>query len=135
MKKRVRIGIVKAEKWMTPQERVFYSRFAASIEYTLDQRGIEMTSMTALRVNDVVVSFVLVRRLESTLNSDAVAAETATKPQTLIALVDGIGKAREKMRKALKELEDVCGPIAMPQETGFADRMKSIVKRADVAVL
>ena len=92
--------------------------------------------MHALRVNDVGVSFLLVRRIESELghlHREDDEAPASAKSPTLLTLVDAIGKAREKMRKAINELETSCPDAVAATDTGLADMMKRLVQNVAIA--
>lgn len=140
MQTRMTDTINRVEPWMTDQERNFYGRFVRSIEETLHANDVTITPMVALRVYDVAISFLLVRRLESELgrpnqtNNGGPPATTglaaSAKPVSLLPLIDGIGKAREKMRKSIKDLEECYGTVEIPEPGGLADALKPIIEKA-----
>lgn len=48
-----------------------------------------------------------------------------------LVLVDAHGKASERWRKAMKELEEYCDSAGRPVNIGLADIMKPIIQRAE----
>jgi len=73
-----------------------------------------------------------VRRLEAKMgtgNATAVPVPTfADEPAVNIAqLVEQIGKTRERLRKAMRELEEVCVRLGKPVNIGFPDEMRSLM--------
>ena len=55
--------------------------------------------------------------------------ETPKRP-SLITLIEAIGKARERARKAIKELEEHCAKRETPINIGLADYMKPLIEKA-----
>ena len=45
-------------------------------------------------------------------------------------LVEQIGRTRERLRKAIRELEDVCAKLGKPVEIGIADKLLPFVREA-----
>ena len=94
------------------------------------------TPMLALRVQDVTVSFIRVQRAETRL------AEIEAREQERMMLSEGkaktdsglgaametAGKARERLRKALKELEDCRGQGGKDAGKGLADAVLPLMK-------
>jgi len=116
--------------WMTPEERRHTRKFVAAVNRLFQKRGVEVTPFLALRVTDVAVHHLLVRRLENTLVLDSAAGEaTAPGPVCSPALADQIGKARERLRKAVREIEDACARAGRPIDIGIADRVLPIVRQ------
>ncbi|NIA13263.1 MAG: hypothetical protein GWP08_04225 [Nitrospiraceae bacterium] len=99
------------------------------------RRGVEQTPIVLLRGDDVVASFLVVRRLERRLvrnDGDCDALEEKKPARNMeLQLVEALGRARERLRKAMKELEDSCGKAGTPNEVCIQDQMKPILKKAE----
>ncbi len=161
------------EKWMTDKEKAWLNGFISRIRPLLRARGIPETALLVLRVDDVAVSYLMVKRVEAAFvaapekadkadqaeetakagsekaakekpetggakNSkkaaDAEAAPTpppAKEPPNPLVAAEAVGKARERMRKAMKELEDFCDRAGKPIEEGLADTVKPIMKKTE----
>ena len=108
-------------------------RAALAAREPLKADDVPITPMIALRIYDVGICFLLVRRLESELRrpdqANDVPEATSPKPVNLLALIDGIAKAREKMRKPIKELEDACPTVENADPTGLADALKPMLEK------
>ena len=89
------------------------------------ERGVEETPFLALRVADVAIHHLLVRRLEANLRPNA---EASGAPISA-ALADQIGKARERLRKTIRELEDACARLGRPLDIGYADAVLPLVRQ------
>ena len=106
------------ESWMTPEERHLNHQFVQSTTQHLATRGVPENPLILLRINDVIVTWLLARRLESALTPEP--GEPAPCPT--IAQAGAIGKCRDRLRRAMKELEACCPSgatpigIALPQQ-------------------
>lgn len=88
----------------------------------LKSHGVRQTPLVVLRVHDVLSSFLDVLGAE-----EALAA--VDEPRT--AAVESAAKARERLRKAMKELEESCERLGSPIGKGLADAMKPILKASE----
>ena len=59
--------LTQGEPWMTPEERQLNLAFIQSATEFLATRNVQETPLIALRVNDVIVTWLLARRLETAL--------------------------------------------------------------------
>ncbi len=125
--------------WMSDEDRATHQRMLTALRRFFHRMGVKETPLLALHAADLTATALLVARMERELAGFA-AGETTPNQDTreadarlraLIALADAIGKARERMRKAMKELEDYCTHAGTPIDAGIADIMKPIVKKAD----
>jgi hypothetical protein len=112
---------------MTDEERLAVKRFVAEVRRMFAARGVRESPLLTLRVADVGIHWLLAMRLERGLmpeedGPDANAVELSG------ALADQIGKARERMRKSIRELEDACTRLGTPIDVGIADRMLPMVR-------
>lgn len=114
----------------------------------LEDRGVEMTPLAALRVEDVLVGHLTVRALAAVLRRDGVTlelpvrtrekdpADSGSAPPPAKSLVvhpavEALGKAQERLRKAMNELEETCARAGAPMAKGLGSRMKPILKQAE----
>lgn len=101
----------------------------------LRRHGVEQTPIILLRSDDVVASFLVVRRLERRLvggeGGCADLEEKKPAKDVQLQLIEALGRARERLRKAMKELEETCGKVAVPSEVCIPDQMKPILKEAE----
>jgi len=89
-------------------------------------RAVEPTPMMLLRISDVLVMHALVRRAEAKLGFD----EDAANKGNAVAF-DVVGKAYERLRKAMRELDDFYVREGKPGNAGIADAMRPLFKKAD----
>jgi hypothetical protein len=147
-------ALVKSAPWLSKAEQKVFRALVRGMVELFGARGVVETPLLALRVDDVCVSFLLVRRAEMGLvvevpkeeNKKAV-QEGKTPPAgadqaspvkvdkkqaaktviTSAATMEAVGRARERMRKAMKELEESCAKMGKPVDVGIADVMKPIM--------
>lgn len=96
----------------------------------LEQRGVALTPLALLRVEDVVTNTVLVYRLEQGFGAEVEAEAGAARRPMEAALMESDGKARERLRKAAKELEDFVERAGSPANPGLADQVKPLLLEA-----
>jgi len=96
--------LAQGQSWMDAEERNTVAGLVQSFGQVFAERQIPENPFLVLRVEDVLLHHTLCRRLERNLppNPDAVTP----------ALAAAIGRARDRGRKALKELEDTAGYLA-----------------------
>ena len=98
-------------------------------------RDVELTSLVLARANDVVVSYLVVRKLEEAVWKAAkIAADRSDKQpmdKETLDLMEALGKAQERSRKAMKDFEEVLAKAGTPIGAGFADRVKPLLKKAE----
>ncbi len=103
----------------------------AEFEGMFEQFGVPDTPCRNLRMLDVVIAYVHARRLDALLADAQANAESEAKGPPQLSLFDAAGKAHERMRKAMKELEDYCNKAGTPVDVGLADIMKPIIEKAE----
>ncbi len=151
-------NIKNGETWMTKQEHAITRAFVEGIKETLANSGALANPLLEIRLQDILISHLLARRLEQELcrkeyggepgdesqekqqSNDKESAqpskeqEAATGPAQkrpgLATLIEAIGKARERTRKAIKELEEHCTKRGAPMNIGLADYMKPLIEKA-----
>jgi hypothetical protein len=112
------------ETWMSTDELELNLQLVRGVEQLLKNRGVAESPLLVLRVDDIVVSWLLTRRLEAGLGP----GDDGEVPRTSASQADAIGKSRERLRKAIKELEEYCERAGTPIDTGLADRMKPVIQ-------
>ena len=123
--------LAQGEAWMSAGELEITRRMVKQLRKCFKAAGAAETPLLALRCDDIIVSFLLVRRLEEQLGAVGVPADAGGKTTlTLGAVVEAIGKARERMRKAMKDLEESCAKLGTPIDQGIAEVMQPILAKA-----
>jgi hypothetical protein len=118
--------VARREPWMTGEECLLMKKFIAAIRRLLAAHGVSESPLLTLRTADVGISWLLVRRLEAGLKP---LEESAAPPELSGSLADHIGKGRERLRKAIRELEDACARMGRPIDIGLADEMLPMVRK------
>ncbi len=117
------------EPWMTEEERRIMGYFMVLMRRVFKARGIQDTPLIALRVIDVGIHCLLIRRLELAL-IPTVKEDGEVTLDITGAAADHIGKTRERLRKAIRELEDACARLGSPVDIGIADKLLPFVREA-----
>ncbi len=124
--------LAKGKDWMTPEERVVTAAFVKQMEATFKVGGVVVTPLVVLRTEDVLVSHLMVQRIEQDLaQNDTEEPEPKDKRASPLALIEAAGKARERLRKAMKEFEDACAKAGTPIDTGLADRLRPLLQQTE----
>jgi len=114
--------------WMTAGELRVYRRFVKSLEGHCTALGVAWTPLLGVRLRDIAVCHLLVLRVEDALlQEDADTVDPKGSLPTVVA--EAIGKAQERTRKAMKELEEYCVKAGTPIDQGLADMMRPIIRR------
>ncbi|HDP35544.1 MAG TPA: hypothetical protein ENN29_10595 [Candidatus Hydrogenedentes bacterium] len=116
------------EPWMTEEEYLYMKRLLASLRRLFKTSGVRESPLVCLRAVDVGVHCLLARRLEQGLTPAAKENGEAVLDVSG-ALADHIGKTRERLRKAIRELEDACTRLGAPLDTGLAEQMLPLVRK------
>ena len=118
--------------WMTSEESALTGVLAKSMADDFARHGVADSPLLAMRAEDVIVSYLHVRRVEAPLKQPE-SDQSGNPPdaKTIVALIETAGKARERLRKAMKELEDACAKAGTPIDGGIADQMKPLLKQAE----
>ncbi len=113
--------------WMTDEECVVMRRLVAAVRRMFKAYGVQASPLVSLRVMDVGVHYLLARRLELHLTP----RDDDTGAEGLLvsgSVADHIGKTRERLRKAIRELEDACARMGTPVDVGIADKVLPLVR-------
>ena len=114
------------EPWMTPEELDLNLAFIRATTEYLATRNVQETPLIALRVNDVIVTWLLARRLETALTPP----EGEPAPCPTLAQAGAIGKCRDRLRRAMKELEASCPRNTTPSGPSLTNPFFEFVKPA-----
>ena len=114
------ITLSQDEPWMTPEERDLNRNFNQATTELLAARGVPVTPLIMLRVNDVIATWLLARRLESALAPKPGKPAPCPTP----AQAGAIGKCRDRLRRAMKDLEACCARDAVPTGPDLPERMQ-----------
>ena len=117
--------LARGEVWMSDGEAELSRDLVRGLGKLLRARGVAENPLLVLRVNDVVVSWLLARRMEESLGCDGAGESARTTP----AQADAVGKSRERLRKSIKDLEEYCVRAGTPIDTGLADLMKPVIQQ------
>jgi len=109
-----------------------------ALEALLAERGVPLTPLILLRLEDLMTAWLAARRIEAILWETGVFADAPKRrgqdgdepALTVTALVDHAGKARERTRKAMKDLEEACEKLGAPIDQGLADTVKPLLEQS-----
>jgi len=102
--------------------------FIEGMKQHLARYGVALTPLLVLRVREVLVCLLVVLHLEKGLlcgQEEEVGSRTVAG-----ADLETLGKAQERLRKAMNDLEESCAKAGTPIDKGLADVMKPILQRA-----
>lgn len=100
--------------------------FVAEMSQLLAACGVAPTPTIVLRVHDVATTLTIALALEDPLLEGLAAGE-----QMPSAAVESAAKARERWRKAMKELEDSCARAGSPIDQGLPDEVRPLLRKAE----
>ncbi|HOE67150.1 MAG TPA: hypothetical protein PLO62_11555 [Candidatus Hydrogenedentes bacterium] len=128
-------GIWRGAGPLTPREQAFGRRFVREVVAACGERDGGAAPILLMRIEDVLASYWLVGRLESLLWNEGVMIEKAgdaAKPATAHPALEAAGKARERLRKALTELESALHRAEPARQTfGVADLFRPLLMKAE----
>lgn len=113
---------------------------AADLEDLFSSRGVDVTPVVRLRALDVITWSYIAREIQGKVSSDGIAeGETqkdnnGTEKKTgwrLHAAVEALAKTWERLRKAMKELEDTCKNAGTPVNNSLAAAVQPLLERAE----
>lgn len=111
------------QPWMGEEEWKRYRAHRRWLVALFEGKGVADSPMLAWRAEDLLTSLFLVHRTEQLLMVAEAESSTA-------AAMEQVWKARERLRKAQRELEDYCARMGTPVDVGLADVMRPIVLKA-----
>ena len=92
------------------------------------------------RMYEVLVAFIIAFRIDEELWAQGVMLQEKDKngqftgKKYLNPLVEQSAKAHERLRKAMKELEDTCAKAGKPINEGLPDKVRDLMKKAELAI-
>lgn len=116
-----RFRLNKSQPWMVQDEAIQYKRLIRDLDRIARKRAIPTSPLLELRIDDLAVTFILVRRTEARL--DAVYGDTTT------TAVEAVGKVRERLRKTVKEFEEFVQKTGRPEATNIAEAAAPLMLR------
>ena len=118
--------LLPSDAWMRDGERRRFRAFVRRVVAPLEAAHGAEDPMLRLLVCDLGALLVYVERTEAGLQAEEEAFDETREAKAL----EAAGKARERMRKAMKELQDYSATLAGPaQGESLAERMMPILKR------
>ena len=125
--------VVQRTGWtsLTPTQRAVADHLVQDMETLLDAHGVAPTPLVVLRVHDVLVSLLVTLQLERYVGEKGAASSGDDAKCAVLPEVESAAKARERLRKAMKELEDACARAGTPIDQGLADEVKPLLKQAE----
>ncbi len=121
-------GLVPAE------ERPLFFRLLRQWGRYLRSRGIQPSPSVAMRLEDVFVSYFIARRAEDPLRQVGLLPDVDDKGRGVTNKLDASNKARDRLRKAIKDLEDACPDAAASTGADLAAVLKPLIKKADAVL-
>ncbi|MFA7693678.1 MAG: hypothetical protein GX117_06945 [Candidatus Hydrogenedentes bacterium] len=118
--------ILRREPWLTKSERRYIHVFLQGVEELFASCDVKYSPLLSLRVADVAVHMLLVRRWEQGLIPGE---EESEKVDARGSLFEQVMKTRERLRKSIKELEDACARLGTPVDTGIAGKVLPLVRQ------
>ncbi len=139
-------------------DRATIEKLVAGFETLLESRSVEASPFVVLRMHDVITQYRVARNIERAVFAEGVVADPPPKIDEQHPVVNGVSsnghkrssaakidvgslvlhpgieslaKAWDRMRKALNELEGVCGTEASSHVPSLADLATPILERAD----
>ncbi len=138
----------------------YVTGLGAGLEELFASRGVDVTPTVSLRAMEVITWAYIAREIQGTVSSDGVtvqeeqkeqkkrkkeegasggtdadaATTTAEKKKTdwrLHPAVEALAKTWERLRKAMKELEDTCKNAGTPVNKGLPDIVKPLLEKTE----
>ncbi len=129
-----RFGEVSLAEGMTAAEREFARGFMRDLSATVPETHTALP-LLLIHAEDVVVSYCIVNRLERALLLEGPLPDRtpdAPKAPAVHPALEAASKARERLRKAMKELEDALGQSeGGTAARGIADAVRPLLRQAE----
>lgn len=106
------------------RRETLYPVLVRDILRMLRKSGAQESPLTILCVDDLASSYEVVRAAEEALASAGEAQDVAG----LVRLLDAVGKARERMRKAMKEMRDICAQYGTPVGRSLPETLMPLIE-------
>ncbi len=109
-----------------PEEAAFAQQLLDGLLALFAAHHVQTHVLIALRLEELLVHALLARRAEADL-FDAPAEATATRRADPL---ERAGKARERLRRAMKELEEACAKQGTPIDQPLPERARPLLEQA-----
>ncbi|HIJ66643.1 MAG TPA: hypothetical protein HPP77_11910 [Candidatus Hydrogenedentes bacterium] len=125
------LWILDYTKWLEDEEQIVAEMFLTDMERWFTQCQVEVTPLMVLCVEEILINLTVARRIEATFaeNPSLLAPAKNGAAPTVIPAVDAAAKARERARKAMKELEEFCKKAGTPLDKGVAAAVQPLLKK------
>lgn len=122
--------VARGAPWMTRDERLAMRRLVRRMRLQCAEREVKDIPQLALRIHDLGIALTVAARMQSVLATPAPTDDDPMPPPPVPtpAMADAIGKAQERVRKALAEIEDHFDKYGCAVGGGLADRLKPILE-------
>jgi hypothetical protein len=114
---------------LEPDEREWACAFLSEMRLAFERDSIQVTPLIITRLDIVIREYLTIRKpVGTTTEASANSADPQEKGKraTSTAASEANGKARDRFRKAVSELEDSCVPLKKPV-VGLADRLRPLI--------
>lgn len=131
-------------------DRQTIEKLVAGFETVLEARGVKPTPFVIMRMHDVITQYRLARRIERTVFTDGVVAQSgadaggeagstngrgrtkrAERVRALHPGIDSLAKAWDRVRKALSDFEQVCAAEDSGHVPSLADLAAPLLERTE----
>jgi hypothetical protein len=127
--------VFKAADWMTPEEAACFRKITRDLNEIAYNHCVRESTLLHLAIDDVAITFLLVRRAEERLaesNPDAkpsTTTKTSAQKHPTFSTLEAIVKLRERLRKATREFEDYCRRVGVDKDIGLPDAMQPVLSQ------
>lgn len=111
---------------MTESERKRWRESLGRIAALLQEKGVQPVEPLFQRVEEMLVAQLCAKRSEWILLPSP-SAQDEEQPATALAALEGLLKVRERLRRAVRELEDYCARAGTPIDQGLADQLRPFI--------
>ena len=121
--------------WAPEAWRPIAGAFILEMRLRFRERGVEETGPVSIHVRDVLAHLLYVLDLEQQWTAQPDTGDgkegREAKREVNLPLLDALGKAWERVRKAMRELGDTCAKMGTPIDIGLADIIKPVLQKAE----
>jgi len=124
------------EHWMDEEERRYAEALSVEFEAFLGERHVHASPLLHLRTRDVIVGILMVRRAEASFADQGAEAKRrqeegdgASDFKTQALLLNTHGRAAERLRKAMRDLEVHCRQVGSPIDVSLANVVRPAMEK------
>jgi hypothetical protein len=127
--------VARGAPWMTRDERLATRRLLRRFRPILERRSVPDSPFLALRLAELAAASAIALRMQGALAPPAPTPEDPcpAPPPPAPALAEAIGKAHDRLRKALAEVEEHIDKYGCTQGSGLADLLRPMIKQWEAA--